>query len=79
MLRWTGTDERRMRMFWPKACPHCHGDLARDLDLDGPYVGCIQCGRSLSESQERILLGLSTVRPNRKVASTWARAGSRAA
>jgi hypothetical protein len=83
MLTWSRTDERRMTMVWPKACPHCHGDLIRDLDLDGPYVGCIQCGRALSESQERTLLGLSTVRPNRKVASYWSpvksSAGNRAA
>jgi len=79
MLRRNGTDERRMTMLWPKACPHCHGDLIRDLDLDGPYVGCIQCGRALSQSQERMLLGLATVRSSRKAASSWARAGSRAA
>ena len=64
-------------MVWPKACPHCHGDLIRDFDLDGPFVGCIQCGRSLSESQERTLLGLSTIRSNRRAMSSWSRvAGS---
>jgi hypothetical protein len=66
-------------MLWPKACPHCHGDLVRDFDLDGPFVGCIQCGRTLSKSQERALLGFSTARSGGKVASSWARVGSRAA
>ncbi len=79
MLTWSRTRERRMMMVWPKACPHCHGDLIRDLDLDGPYVGCIQCGRALNESQERTLLGLSTTRSNGKITTSWSRAGNRAA
>jgi len=79
MSRWAGTGERRMVMLWPKACPHCHGDLVRDVDLDGTFVGCIQCGRVLSASQERMLLGFSTARSNRKVTSTLVGAGSRAA
>jgi hypothetical protein len=79
MLRWRRSGERRMMMVWPKACPHCHGDLIRDLDLDGPYVGCIQCGRALNESQERTLLGLSITRSSGKASPSWSGAGSRAA
>jgi hypothetical protein len=79
MSRWAGTGERRIVMIWPKACPHCHGDLARDFDLDGPFVGCIQCGRALSASQERALLGFSSARSNRKLTPSLATAGSRAA
>jgi hypothetical protein len=78
MSRWAGTGERRMVMLWPKACPHCHGDLIRDFDLDGPFVGCIQCGRVLSKSQERVLLGFSTARSNRKLMSSWSAVGSSA-
>jgi hypothetical protein len=46
-------------MMWPKTCPRCHGDLVLEIDLDGPFVGCIQCGRTLNESQLRALLGVS--------------------
>ena len=79
MLTRSRTRERRMMMVWPKACPHCHGDLIRDLDLDGPYVGCIQCGRALNESQERTLLGLSITRSSGRTSPSWSGAGSRAA
>ena len=39
-------------MFWFKACPKCHGDLASDHDTYGPYVSCMQCGHYLSQAEE---------------------------
>ena len=54
-------------MVWMKTCPRCRGDLALDYDLDGPYIGCIQCGAVLSKRDEQALvrlpLGLSRKRP----------------
>jgi len=46
-------------MLWQKACPRCRGDLALDRDLDGPFIGCIQCGAVLSERQKQALLRLA--------------------
>jgi len=46
-------------MLWQKSCPRCRGDLALDRDLDGPFIGCIQCGAVLSERQEQALLRLA--------------------
>ncbi|MBI3978289.1 MAG: hypothetical protein HY331_08900 [Chloroflexi bacterium] len=32
-------------MMWLKACPRCHGDLAKQTDeLGETFVGCLQCG-----------------------------------
>lgn len=33
-------------MMWLKACTRCQGDLIEGMDLDGPVVQCLQCGRS---------------------------------
>jgi transcription initiation factor TFIIIB Brf1 subunit/transcription initiation factor TFIIB len=46
-------------MLWQKSCPRCRGDLVLDRDLDGPFIGCIQCGAVLSERQEQALLRLA--------------------
>jgi hypothetical protein len=52
-------------MMWLKACPRCRGDLIRQYDLDGPYVGCLQCGHVLRPSEEQRLVGaLAAVRAN---------------
>ena len=32
------------------ACPRCHGDLFPDLD-DAGFFGCLQCGRTIAQSQ----------------------------
>ena len=51
--------------MWLKACPRCRGDLIRQDDLDGPYVGCLQCGHVLRPSEEQRLVGaLATVKGN---------------
>lgn len=39
-------------MMWLKACPRCHGDLLRQSDIYGPYVGCLQCGHILRSGEE---------------------------
>ena len=39
-------------MFYFKACPKCNGDLFRDTDVYGPYIGCAQCGHYLSAAEE---------------------------
>jgi len=39
-------------MMWLKACPRCHGDLLRQSDIYGPYVGCLQCGPILRSGEE---------------------------
>ena len=45
-------------MVWLKRCPRCHGDLALTYDLDGPTVGCIQCGGELSKKDGQALVRL---------------------
>lgn len=42
-------------MYWLKACPRCHGDLHEIHDVGDQYVTCLQCGRILTEEQERAL------------------------
>jgi hypothetical protein len=42
-------------MFWLKACPRCQGDLHDVQDVGDQYVTCLQCGRILTEEQEKAL------------------------
>jgi len=42
-------------MVWMKTCPRCRGDLALDYDLDGAFIGCIQCGAVLSKEEAQAL------------------------
>jgi hypothetical protein len=56
-------------MLWQKSCPRCRGDLALDRDLDGPFIGCIQCGAVLNERQEQALIGLALRRARERVRS----------
>ena len=39
-------------MFWLKACPKCHGDLYKEIDIYGPYIACMQCSRYLTKAEE---------------------------
>ena len=39
-------------MMWLKACRRCHGDLVESIDLDGPVVQCLQCGRSAARPHQ---------------------------
>ncbi len=40
-------------MWYFKACPRClRGDLARQADEDGPFIGCFQCSHRLSPDEE---------------------------
>ncbi len=36
--------QRRMKRYWFRACPKCHGDIALEQDIYGWYVQCVQCG-----------------------------------
>ena len=31
-------------MLYFKACPRCRGDVRFAIDIDGPFVQCLQCG-----------------------------------
>ncbi len=42
-------------MFWLKACPRCHGDLHEVNDVGDRYITCLQCGRILTDEQEKSL------------------------
>ncbi len=42
-------------MFWLKACPRCHGDLHEVREVGDTYISCLQCGRILTEQQEKAL------------------------
>ncbi|MBF8299365.1 MAG: hypothetical protein HW397_414 [Dehalococcoidia bacterium] len=44
-------------MFWLKACKRCRGDLREAHGETGKYVMCLQCGRELSDVEERALRG----------------------
>jgi hypothetical protein len=43
-------------MCWLKSCPHCKGDLYRDIDVHGHYIVCFQCGHYLPMAEEVALL-----------------------
>ncbi|MGA9350799.1 MAG: hypothetical protein WBW48_18620 [Anaerolineae bacterium] len=63
-------------MLWLKACPRCRGDLMRQYGLDGPYVGCLQCGHVLRPSEEqRLVRALAAVRVNAARAA-WLNVGN---
>ncbi len=49
-------------MFWLKQCPKCHGDLAQESDQYGRYIGCMQCGHTLTAQAEAVLLRLPVSR-----------------
>ena len=42
-------------MFWLKRCPQCGGDLMDESDIQGSFIGCLQCGRMLTLSEEQAL------------------------
>jgi hypothetical protein len=42
-------------MFWLKRCPQCGGDLMDESDVHGSFIGCLQCGRMLTLSEEKAL------------------------
>ncbi len=46
-------------MYWLKTCPRCHGDLQEIDEVHDRYVACIQCGKVLTEAQEKALRSLS--------------------
>ena len=56
-------------MMWLKACPRCHGDLLRQSDNYGPYVGCLQGGHILRSEEELRLTSALAGLPS--VASEW--------
>ena len=39
-------------MVYLKSCPRCRGDLFTERDHRGTYVTCLQCGHTLSSSEE---------------------------
>ena len=42
-------------MFWLKACTRCHGDLHEIDEVGYHYVSCLQCGRTLTDAQDKAL------------------------
>jgi hypothetical protein len=38
--------------FWFKECPKCHGDLREEWDTLGEYITCMQCGYTLTHTEE---------------------------
>jgi uncharacterized membrane protein YvbJ len=42
-------------MFWLKRCPQCGGDLMDESDVQGSFIGCLQCGRMLTLNEEQAL------------------------
>jgi hypothetical protein len=48
------------REYWLKMCPKCHGDLYLDEAWFGRSLTCLQCGRSLSQTQVTALGGLNS-------------------
>ena len=42
-------------MFWLKQCPQCGGDLIDESDVQGTYISCLQCGRTLNAAEEQAL------------------------
>jgi hypothetical protein len=38
--------------YWFKECPKCHGDLREEWDTFGEYITCMQCGYTLTHTEE---------------------------
>lgn len=42
-------------MVYLKSCPRCRGDLYTERDHRDRYIICLQCGHTLTSSEERLL------------------------
>jgi predicted nucleic-acid-binding Zn-ribbon protein len=38
--------------YWFRECPKCHGDLREELDTFGEHITCMQCGYTLTQTEE---------------------------
>jgi predicted nucleic-acid-binding Zn-ribbon protein len=38
--------------YWFKECPKCHGDIREQWDTLGEYIACMQCGYTLTHTEE---------------------------
>jgi hypothetical protein len=56
-------------MFWLKRCPQCGGDLMDESDVQGSFIGCLQCGRMLTLNEEQALRRESPGTESRRLGS----------
>jgi len=42
-------------MVYLKSCPRCRGDLFTERDHRDRYIICLQCGHTLTSSEETVL------------------------
>lgn len=42
-------------MVYLKSCPRCRGDLFTERDHREQYITCLQCGHTLTASEELVL------------------------
>ncbi len=54
-------------MVYLKSCPRCRGDLFTERDHRDRYIICLQCGHTLSTTEEMVL---------QFRAGTWSRIGA---
>jgi DNA-directed RNA polymerase subunit RPC12/RpoP len=47
--------------YWLKRCPKCSGDLREEADPLGSYIACMQCGYTLTYTQEAALMTSGTL------------------
>ncbi len=52
-------------MLYLKACPRCRGDVQFVNDIDGPFLGCLQCGFRVTSGHREIIAGLASKKPAR--------------
>lgn len=55
-------------MWKYKGCPHCHGDVFIEEDVDSSYLKCLQCGYEKALSTEVYSVGrLATSKKKRLI------------
>lgn len=42
-------------MLYLKACPRCRGDVHYAVDIDGPFLQCLQCGFAVTSADRGIV------------------------
>jgi len=56
-------------MLYLKACPRCQGDVQLVNDVDGPFLGCLQCGFRVTSGHREVIGGRTPEKPPRRASA----------
>ena len=66
-------------MLYLKACPRCRGDVRYAVDIEGPFLQCLQCGFAATSIDHDLVAAAKTREPatparDQTALDVWARA-----